>query len=639
MSGKIIFTISILTLYFIGAGSGSVVTNSNNGILIRDSVAGLQVDSLLTLSNKQAISHPDKAFKYASMALELMQEKNLKDSSRLSAYYQMGRALFFMGLNDSSLIYFNKVLHEQKVNYSMKGKVYNTLCMVYRKWGKYQTSLYYADSALKLYQQKSDSANIYFTLFNKAKVYWIAGKQKNATDLLFTTLKYAEKSGNKTMQVNILGTIADGYMDLGKINKAKEFYLKAIDRYNTGIADYVIANILNNYGTLFYEEKDYDSALICYNRALNVYKQTGQADGVAIASQNLGITYVFLGQPDKGLFYLKSALNTFTSLQMKNSMASALVDLGTAFMEFKQYDSAAACFHKVLDITSQIKSAYYKKLALKYLYELNQQKGDYKKAFEYYQQYVAFKDSIDNLSMQRNLQELAVKYKTAEHEKEIIHLKDQELIERANNRFLTGTIISLMLILLLLLFGVWFKRKKDLQLHKQKLLVSEKEKILIKEKLAKQQAIKTRLETEVEYKTRQLASHALNMMQKNRLLQSLTESIDKMIRGADKNTVHNLKEVKQQLHSGLNIDKDWDLFKLYFEQVNDAFFDKLKAINPNLTSNDYKLCALIKLNMNIKEMAAALNISPDSLKNARYRLKRKLKLDNTQKLNNFIINL
>jgi NADPH-dependent 7-cyano-7-deazaguanine reductase QueF-like protein len=81
------------------------------------------------------------------------------------------------------------------------------------------------------------------------------------------------------------------------------------------------------------------------------------------------------------------------------------------------------------------------------------------------------------------------------------------------------------------------------------------------------------------------------MMQKHMLLQSLTKSIVNRMNGADGSVVYDIKEIKYQIHSGSIVDKDWELFKLYFEQVNDEFFDKLKEINHALTSNDYKRCA------------------------------------------------
>jgi hypothetical protein len=158
----------------------------------------------------------------------------------------------------------------------------------------------------------------------------------------------------------------------------------------------------------------------------------------------------------------------------------------------------------------------------------------------------------------------------------------------------------------------------------------------MKEKIARQRILRDQLENELEFKNRQLALHALNMMHKNTLLKDLTSVIEnKMIKAGDTEK-QNLKELKRHIQKGLDAEKDWELFKLYFEQVNTQFFGGLRKVNPKLTENDFKLCALIKLNMNIKEMATVLNISPDSLKNARYRLKKKLNLGTGDDLRHFL---
>ena len=80
------------------------------------------------------------------------------------------------------------------------------------------------------------------------------------------------------------------------------------------------------------------------------------------------------------------------------------------------------------------------------------------------------------------------------------------------------------------------------------------------------------------------------------------------------------------IKKNLRSEKDWDLFRLYFEDVNKQFYADLSEVNPELTANDLKLCALLKLNMNIKESASVMNIEPASVKTARYKVRKKLKL-------------
>jgi len=90
------------------------------------------------------------------------------------------------------------------------------------------------------------------------------------------------------------------------------------------------------------------------------------------------------------------------------------------------------------------------------------------------------------------------------------------------------------------------------------------------------------------------------------------------------------------IDNNYQIDREWEDFKMHFEQVHPEFFEQLKASYPELTPSDLKLCALLKLNMNTKESAKILGISPDSVKTARYRLRKKLQLRKDEGLFDFI---
>ena len=51
---------------------------------------------------------------------------------------------------------------------------------------------------------------------------------------------------------------------------------------------------------------------------------------------------------------------------------------------------------------------------------------------------------------------------------------------------------------------------------------------------------------------------------------------------------------------------------------------KLTGKYPNLTDTQIRYCLLTKLNLSIKETAVILNVTPDTVKVARSRLKKKL---------------
>jgi DNA-binding CsgD family transcriptional regulator len=87
------------------------------------------------------------------------------------------------------------------------------------------------------------------------------------------------------------------------------------------------------------------------------------------------------------------------------------------------------------------------------------------------------------------------------------------------------------------------------------------------------------------------------------------------------------------------MDKDWDGFRLHFEKVNNGFFEKIQSQYPSLSAKDLKLCALMKLNLETKEIASILDISPESVKVARHRLRKKFDLPTDQSLHAFLRSL
>lgn len=72
-----------------------------------------------------------------------------------------------------------------------------------------------------------------------------------------------------------------------------------------------------------------------------------------------------------------------------------------------------------------------------------------------------------------------------------------------------------------------------------------------------------------------------------------------------------------------------DHLLLELEQSNQRFQLQLKSRFPLLTSYDIRLCTYLKSNLSTKEIATLLNITPDSVKKAKHRLRKKLKIKPT----------
>ena len=88
----------------------------------------------------------------------------------------------------------------------------------------------------------------------------------------------------------------------------------------------------------------------------------------------------------------------------------------------------------------------------------------------------------------------------------------------------------------------------------------------------------------------------------------------------------------------LQLGKDIHLHivKLHFDSVHPDFFRKLKKLSAELTENDLRLCAYIRIGLRAKQIAEMLSVSPDSVNSNRYRLRKKFGLQRGDSLDDFI---
>ena len=85
---------------------------------------------------------------------------------------------------------------------------------------------------------------------------------------------------------------------------------------------------------------------------------------------------------------------------------------------------------------------------------------------------------------------------------------------------------------------------------------------------------------------------------------------------------------------------EWAELMSYFGQIHPNFFSTLKQIvNDKLSSSEMRLCMLLRLNLSSKEIADILHITPDSVRIARYRLRKKLPLESKDDLQDYLLNL
>jgi DNA-binding CsgD family transcriptional regulator len=138
------------------------------------------------------------------------------------------------------------------------------------------------------------------------------------------------------------------------------------------------------------------------------------------------------------------------------------------------------------------------------------------------------------------------------------------------------------------------------------------------------------LQLKLDLKNREVVSSNLNISQKNEVFEKIKKEVDVLSKKTDTKDDQPLQNIRSMLRNHDTLESTWESFKLNFELVHPDFFKDLQTRHPDLTPNELKLSAYLKLNLSNKEIAAIQHINPASVKRAKIRLKKKLNLESDE---------
>ncbi|MFM1878269.1 MAG: hypothetical protein RLZZ241_1135 [Bacteroidota bacterium] len=174
--------------------------------------------------------------------------------------------------------------------------------------------------------------------------------------------------------------------------------------------------------------------------------------------------------------------------------------------------------------------------------------------------------------------------------------------------------------------------------RRQQALLQEKARKKLKQKAlkARKKLVEMRnanLRQEIESKNRELAVSTMSIIKKNEFLNAIKDQLKKAA------STPEVRYVIRTIDQNINNEEDWEFFESAFNNADQDFLQNVKKRHPDLTPNDLKLCAYLRLNLSSKEIAPLLNISLRSVEVKRYRLRKKMDLDHEESLVNYILSL
>jgi DNA-binding CsgD family transcriptional regulator len=329
---------------------------------------------------------------------------------------------------------------------------------------------------------------------------------------------------------------------------------------------------------------------------------------------------------ENSLLNYNKALTLAVTTKNKQAQINALLALGKWFLVFENdllgaeinYNKARILAASLTDKTSEIKT-------LEALIELKKNQQEYKEVSQLQNQIISLKDRSYSIEREKIKKSLEVKLEASEKNRKLELMVAEKEVAKLTNYLFLSLLGLLVIVFLILFFFLKRSNKRDKQLLETK---EESVNLTEGQELLEEQ----QFESDIEFKKRQLSAITIQMLEKNEMLDEIKAILNKKEPTSE-------KDIKKIVSKYTIQDNNWKDFDHCFESIYNNFYTRLKTKYPDISSNDLKICALIKLHLSIKEMASILNISPDSVKTARHRLRKKLQLNTEESLTDFILSV
>jgi len=503
----------------------------------------------------------------------------------------------------------------------------------------------YIDSLLlKMNEPISDTARI--NLLNKIAADIVYINSEKIYDYSMQALELSEEEKYKK-------GIAESYNNLGIFFRTKGVYDLAIDYFYSSleIMEEIndldgIARCYNLIGIIYYFLNNYDLSLQYYNKALEINIKQNDKKWISGNSNNLGMIYEKMDDYSKALqFYLKS-LETNIELNNQNWIANNYANIGSLYqkmgnpkcleyfvkqLEIKEaqgdadgisssnrlignyynsqaeYDQAFPYLQRSYHIADSIGSLYTAKDAAESLSNSYAGVSSYKEAFHFHEIFKRLNDSLKLAENSQKITRLEMQYQFRKDQQ----LKDLEYQKTELFQISIAIVLVLLVVIILMLFGRQRARVNRQNLFQEKLEIENRS-----------------LQEELGYKDKQLQDNVNYLVTKNDLITTISEKLIEIKPAIKKENQKTINEVILELQSSVDTDI-WKEFELRFNQVHSDFYKALNLKYPNLSANDKKLSAFLRLNMSTKDIGSITGQSISSIETARTRLRKKLKISNS----------
>mgnify|MGYP002639409135 CR=1 FL=1 len=550
-------------------------------------------------------------------SLLILQERTHKVEKRIDNYLALSKLYRPISIDTS------RQMLEYALELALEIKSKKDLSRVYAGLGLFDVmidsldkAIYEYDQASLLYKELNELEPLCDILIIIGNIYYVQANYPEAM------LKYNEAL-TYTKQINYTDKLPHCYNNLGVVHHSQKDFTQALEYFTTALELFDklddslhVALLMGNIGSIYVNLNNIDIAKKYYINSMNVYDKLVDKEGKVIAMLQLSEIYILKNEPDSALILIEKSDSIYKTVTTgfrgpkATSNTEIQLNIAKSYMLKKDWSKAVTHADSCFSIATMANLEGSKIESAKLLSDVYDSIGNIDSAYKYFKKFKSYSDSLLSEDNIRNIAQMEFKYK---YEQELI---ESELQKKRRTLILIIIVVGLMFALVVFVLLLKLEKNKKTKINIERL----------------------RLKDELEFKNKELTTHMLYLLKKNEFILNIGEKLKKIIPSIKIQNKKSIADVINELNSGSSNDT-WKEFELRFQEVHTSFFDNLNKDYPDLSPNELRLCAFLRLNMSTKDISSITYQSVNSIEMARFRLRKKLGIDSNEHLVSFLSRL
>ncbi|QNF31444.1 tetratricopeptide repeat protein [Adhaeribacter swui] len=380
----------------------------------------------------------------------------------------------------------------QKINYQLgQAKALHYRGIVFSDRSNYPAALVHYKKALQLYRKLNYKRGIGACYTNMGNLYRYQSKFDSALVHYQISIDFFKKYDQYDALSLACGNAGGIFMQMQQPEQANRYFIESLQYAKQAGDSSLISRALINQGTALYKSGKKEAAADTYKKALQMADLIQDYYALYLANINLADYYKQKKQYTKAIEYGQKSLTYALKLDTPYDVADIKRIIGDLYLANNKPEEAQNYYLQAIDVSEKIKAPEISAAAYSALQELYAIRQDYKKAYKYQQLAQQYQDSMLGEKQLKFLNELEVKYQTAQKDKE---LAQKQLQLQKNQQFIVYSVGAAVIALLVaLLLYLHFRHKNKVYQRQLKEVEQQKEIMVLQALMQGEEKERTRI--------------------------------------------------------------------------------------------------------------------------------------------------